>query len=251
MDAANSEEHERNERQKKQMYLKEEIVSRGYNKAEFAIYMESKKENGTDIDLWTFEELIQAVAEFQEIQDKEEHQKDPDDEEDLYKYVHPAEVQKLKGRHERVKKHYESDKNANDPRLVEPKSIHNIRDDNSLNKSKDFEAKSKFSNDQGGWEQEEIDLDSIEENKSKEDRNVGLDEVAQKVISEHNKTVEETLEEFFKNDDSEFDIINTTEVQGSKKDHIKIEEEIKSEERKSEIVKIDKIIDSEEVQNIY
>jgi len=35
------------------MYLREEIINGGLNPAEFTEYMQSKRENGTDIDSWT------------------------------------------------------------------------------------------------------------------------------------------------------------------------------------------------------
>ena len=120
------------------------------------------KENGTDIDLWTFEELFQAVVEFQEIQDHEEqHHHELDEEDDVYKYVHPAEIQKLKGRHERVQKHHESAKNANESYLAEQTKSQHSNDDSEEVKVSAVKNPERHLNDQGGWEQEEIDLDSL------------------------------------------------------------------------------------------
>ena len=45
------------ERDKKQEYLTTEIQKRGYNVQNFIEFMNSKRENGTDIDNWTFDEL--------------------------------------------------------------------------------------------------------------------------------------------------------------------------------------------------
>jgi hypothetical protein len=58
--------HERSERDRKQTYLKNEIVTKGYNKIEFATFMNSQKENGMDIDLWMFDQLVDAVTSFQQ-----------------------------------------------------------------------------------------------------------------------------------------------------------------------------------------
>ena len=49
-------------RSSKQAYLTSEILSEGYDPGEFTAYCESKK--GSDIDLWSFEELIDCVQEF-------------------------------------------------------------------------------------------------------------------------------------------------------------------------------------------
>ena len=45
------------DRDKKQQYLTSEIQKRGYNVSHFIEYMNTKKENGTDIDNWTYDEL--------------------------------------------------------------------------------------------------------------------------------------------------------------------------------------------------
>ena len=69
-----------------------------------------------------------------------------------------------------------------------------------------------------------------------EEKKLRLQDISQKMLIDQNKTVEDTLDDFFKNDDSEFDIINTAEAQGSKKIIIKVDEDAKSEERKSEML---------------
>lgn len=91
---------ERSERERKQTYLKYEIVNKGYNKIEFATFMNAQKENGMDIDLWMFDELVEAVTSFQQCQqqnlESSDHNSSDDDE--LYAYIHPAEREKLKRR---------------------------------------------------------------------------------------------------------------------------------------------------------
>lgn len=60
------------DRQAKQVYLTDEIASKGYDQVMFAQYITQKKgtaistlifqiENGTDIDVWTFDELTNVV----------------------------------------------------------------------------------------------------------------------------------------------------------------------------------------------
>lgn len=49
-------------RSSKRAYLASEIISEGYDPAEFTVFCEARK--GSDIDLWTFEELIDCVQEF-------------------------------------------------------------------------------------------------------------------------------------------------------------------------------------------
>jgi len=52
------------EREKKQAFLTEEIANKGFNPVEFAQFIETKRENGTDIDNWTLQELQDVVYEF-------------------------------------------------------------------------------------------------------------------------------------------------------------------------------------------
>jgi len=53
------------ERQQKQNFLTEEIANKGFDPVEFAQFIDTKKENGTDIDNWTIPELQAVVYEFQ------------------------------------------------------------------------------------------------------------------------------------------------------------------------------------------
>lgn len=48
----------------KQNYLIENIIQTGYDAEAFSQYMAEKKPNGTDIEVWTYEELIGVVDDF-------------------------------------------------------------------------------------------------------------------------------------------------------------------------------------------
>jgi hypothetical protein len=57
----------KHERKRKQKYLKEEILDNdAYHSDDFIEYIKNIKENidGTDVDNWTFPELIEIVQEF-------------------------------------------------------------------------------------------------------------------------------------------------------------------------------------------
>ena len=41
----------------KQIYLREEIIEKKYDPEAFIAFMGDKKENGTDINLWSYQEL--------------------------------------------------------------------------------------------------------------------------------------------------------------------------------------------------
>lgn len=69
------------EKAKKQAYLKEHIVQKGYDKLEFAQYMAESKENGNDIDEWALIELIDMVEEFKSTH-KPVEKEDSDSEEE-------------------------------------------------------------------------------------------------------------------------------------------------------------------------
>ena len=60
------------ENMEKQMYLKENILDVGYDPTEFASYMTSLKEGGTNIGNWSFEELEEIVQSFIKIQKQKE-----------------------------------------------------------------------------------------------------------------------------------------------------------------------------------
>ena len=52
------------ELEEKQKYLREEIQEKGYNTETFSDYMAQLKENGTDLNNWTLDELKQVVSSF-------------------------------------------------------------------------------------------------------------------------------------------------------------------------------------------
>ena len=52
------------ELEEKQKYLREEIQEKGYNTETFSDYMAKLKENGTDLNNWTLDELKQVVSSF-------------------------------------------------------------------------------------------------------------------------------------------------------------------------------------------
>lgn len=55
------------ERLQKQIYLRDEIIQKGYDGEKFQEFLESKKENGCEIDSWTMDELKQLVSNFQQL----------------------------------------------------------------------------------------------------------------------------------------------------------------------------------------
>ena len=63
------EEKEVEEIQEKQNYLINEIMNQNYDTEKFSEYMSSLKENGTDLNNWSFEELKNVVTSFKN-QDK-------------------------------------------------------------------------------------------------------------------------------------------------------------------------------------
>ena len=48
----------------KQTYLKENIIQAGYDAEAFTKFMADQRPNGTDIEVWTYEDLIDMVQEF-------------------------------------------------------------------------------------------------------------------------------------------------------------------------------------------
>ena len=65
--------------EKKQNYLRKEIIDKGYSPEDFAKYVKNiKGENGADLNLWSIEELYIIVPQFQESHDmlKENNTKD-------------------------------------------------------------------------------------------------------------------------------------------------------------------------------
>ena len=61
------------DKQNKQQFLITNIVEAGYDKQEFAEYMASWKDNGTDIDEWSLLELMDMVHDFQKSHTKASH----------------------------------------------------------------------------------------------------------------------------------------------------------------------------------
>lgn len=54
---------------KKQLYLKENIMTMGYDPDDFATFLENEKEGGIDIENWTYEELETLVHLFRKSRD--------------------------------------------------------------------------------------------------------------------------------------------------------------------------------------
>jgi len=48
----------------KQAFLVDQIINKGFNPVEFAQFLETKRDNGTDIDNWTLRELHEVSYEF-------------------------------------------------------------------------------------------------------------------------------------------------------------------------------------------
>lgn len=59
------------EKKKKQLYLKDNIMTHGYDPDDFATFLEEEKEGGTNIENWTYEELETLVHIFRKSKDKE------------------------------------------------------------------------------------------------------------------------------------------------------------------------------------
>ena len=47
--------------------MREQIISENFNQQEFAEYLDKCKDNGTNIDNWEFDELINMVEDFKQI----------------------------------------------------------------------------------------------------------------------------------------------------------------------------------------
>jgi hypothetical protein len=62
------------ERKAKQSFLREEVVEAGYPPEAFVAFCELQR--GADVDLWSFEELSQCVAEFKKTYRPSEHSKE-------------------------------------------------------------------------------------------------------------------------------------------------------------------------------
>ena len=57
------------EKIEKQNYLKENILQAGYDAALFGLFMAEQRDDGTDINNWTYDELVTLVKEFKDLQD--------------------------------------------------------------------------------------------------------------------------------------------------------------------------------------
>lgn len=56
------------DREVKQKYLREQILEEEWNPEEFSEYLLDRREDGTNIDNWDFDELIAEVENFKKIQ---------------------------------------------------------------------------------------------------------------------------------------------------------------------------------------
>ena len=69
------------EEERKQQYLRSEIIDQGYNPDDFTTYMGSiRGEEGLNIENWTFEDLQQVVAQFKELIAQNQQQQTPEQE---------------------------------------------------------------------------------------------------------------------------------------------------------------------------
>lgn len=57
-----------NYRKMKQKYLREQIINENFDQQQFANYLGQCKEDGTNIDNWEFDELINMVEDFKQLQ---------------------------------------------------------------------------------------------------------------------------------------------------------------------------------------
>ena len=54
------------DKEAKQFYLQQEIIDKDFDSDLFTLWIAAQKHEGTDVDNWTFEDLIKVVKEFQE-----------------------------------------------------------------------------------------------------------------------------------------------------------------------------------------
>lgn len=61
-----TEEYQQNETELKQRFLREKIMDEGYSADEFVEFLEKRRDDGSNIEVWTFKELMWEVEEFKE-----------------------------------------------------------------------------------------------------------------------------------------------------------------------------------------
>ena len=64
---------------KKQELLKTEIIDKNHDKQAFLDFCISKKENGDDLDCWTYEELKAIIEDFKTFQNQENHKQEKEE----------------------------------------------------------------------------------------------------------------------------------------------------------------------------
>ena len=69
-----SSENNKNELEIKQELLKNEIIGKSLNPEKFLQFCQSQKENGDDLNNWTYEELKQCVQNFAKSQEQEKEE---------------------------------------------------------------------------------------------------------------------------------------------------------------------------------
>ena len=74
------------EEERKQQYLRSEIIDQGYNPDDFTTYMGSLRgEEGLNIENWTFEDLQQVVTQFKELiaQNQQQQTSEPEQQQEV------------------------------------------------------------------------------------------------------------------------------------------------------------------------
>ena len=66
---------ENKEIEEKKILLQQEIIDKHYDQQQFVEYCLTKKDNGDDIDSWSYKEMKEAVDEFVAMQKKEKEEK--------------------------------------------------------------------------------------------------------------------------------------------------------------------------------
>ena len=83
-----------NELSQKQKYLREEIMEKQYNIDEFSEYISKSKENGLELNNWTFDELKEAVQNYKN--QKEEEKNKEEEEEKMKENIEKEEENKIR-----------------------------------------------------------------------------------------------------------------------------------------------------------